>query len=335
MRGQSSCLEEKNKSYKSLMPGNLSVSLVVPLFNESETIKGLVDTIKEQTVLPDEVIFVDGGSADNTIQLVEDLIRNDSRFRILKAGRAMPGQGRNIGAGYARNEWIAFTDAGIQLDSHWLENLQNKAKENPEAWIIWGNYSPQIKNFFDKCATISYVPALKEGNIRGKSIVSCLLKKEVWEKTGGFPNWRAAEDLIFMEKVEKLGYKIAFAPEAMVWWELRKDLPSTYRKFVLYSMHNVWAGRQRYWHYGVARQYLLIVLFVLPGIFHYWLWFCLIPLWLVARVAKKVIQHRYEFKIKTLINPAVWGLVALITFVIDAATFTGWAKAVWGKREGL
>jgi glycosyltransferase involved in cell wall biosynthesis len=308
-----------------------NISLVIPLYNESSTIDLLLDTIDRQTLQPHEVILVDAGSTDNTVQLIREHKTGSLIYRIIKEGRAMPGEARNTGVKNASTEWIAFTDAGIKLDQRWLENLVNKVKEDEGVGILYGNYSPVCDTFFTKCAAIAYVSPAKPGEVRGKFIASSLLKKEAWQKVGGFPNWRAAEDLMFMERVEELGYKKAFAPEAMVWWELRKDLPSTYRKFVLYSMHNVWAGRQRYWHYGVARQYSLVLLFILLGIFYHGYWFLLVPVWLVARTAKKIIQHRYEFGIKTLFNPAVWGLVALITLVIDTATFSGWAKAVWKK----
>lgn len=307
------------------------ISCVIPVFNESKTIRGLIKSLGKQTLHPAEVIIVDGGSTDDTVKVLWQLIGDDKRFRVIEAGRAMPGKGRNIGATQATNDWIVFTDAGIRLDPQWLENLARHTEENPDASIVYGNFSPEIRNLFDKCATISYVPPLRPGAIRTKSIVTCLLKKEVWEKAGGFPDLRASEDLIFMENAEKLGYSFVFAPEAMAYWQLRPDLRTTYRKFDLYSKYNVWAGRQAYWHYGVARQYLVLLTALLLSIFHSWYWVLIIPLWIGARVAKRILLHRYEFGWKQLFNPAVFMLVMIITLVIDAATFTGWIKALAGK----
>ncbi|MBL0272555.1 MAG: glycosyltransferase [Chitinophagaceae bacterium] len=176
------------------------ISLVIPIFNESKTIAELVSTIGSQVYQPEEVILVDGGSTDNTLQILNEMTINKQKLRIISVKKAMPGEGRNIGSAQAACEWIAYTDAGIKLDQHWLEQLVKRIEEIPEADIIYGNFSPQISSFFDKCAAISYVPALLPGRIRTKSIASCLLKKEVWEKTGGFPDWRATEDLVFIEK---------------------------------------------------------------------------------------------------------------------------------------
>ena len=310
----------------------MTVSLVIPVFNESTTIAELIYTISEQTCQPEEIIFVDGGSTDNTVQIIKELTRQKPHFQIVEVERALPGEGRNIGALHSKNEWIAFTDAGIKLDKRWLEQLMIKSGEQPETAIIYGNYAPQIGNFFDKCSSIAYVPPAKKDGIRGKSIVSCLLKKEVWQKAEGFPAWRAAEDLVFMEKAESFGYVITTAPLAMAWWKLQPTITSIYKKFDLYSKWNVWARRQAYWHYGIARQYAIMLLPVLLAIFGSRYWILAIPLWMLARVAKRIIQHRYEFGLKTLINPAVVFMVTWITFVIDAGTFSGWIKAIVHKQ---
>ena len=315
------------------MNENLKVSLVIPVFNESQNIEFLLKTIKEQTFQPEEIILVDGGSKDNTVQLIKEFMINEPRLQIIEEERAMPGKGRNIGTELANNEWIAYTDAGIKLDKHWLENLVKKIAQNPALAIVYGNFSPLVENFFEKCAAISYVPSQKSGHIRTKSIASCLLKKEVWKKAGGFPDWRATEDLVFMEKAETLGFPIDFAPEAMVYWHLRPDLRSTYKKFELYSKYNVWAGRQAFWHYGILRQYTVMVLVILFAVLFSWYWLLLIPLWICARVAKRIYSHKQEFGIKTLFNPAIFCMVVVITLVIDAATFSGWLKALFQKKD--
>ncbi len=309
------------------------VSLVIPVYNESKTIHLLIQSINDQEKQPSDIIIVDGGSTDDTVPVIKKICGENSRFRVIEAGRAMPGKGRNIGVTNARTEWIAFTDAGIKLDKYWLSEMVKKAKEDNAPSIVYGNFSPQVNNFFEKCAAIAYVPGNIPGKIRGKSIVSCLLKKEVWKKAGGFPDWRAAEDLVFMENAERAAEQISFSPEANAYWELRPDLGSTYKKFDLYSKYNVWAGRQAYWHYGIARQYALMLIPLFLAFFYSWYWLFLLPLWLLARTTKRILIHRHEYGVKTVANPAVVFMVAIITLVIDAGTFSGWIKAVTHTNE--
>ncbi len=314
------------------MNESFPVSLVIPVFNESDNIADLLKTIQEQSFQPAEIILVDGGSTDDTAQIIKEYTVNDPQFRLIQVERAMPGEGRNIGTEHASSAWIAYTDAGVKLDKYWLENLVRKANSTPGAAIIYGNYTPQVKSWFDKSLVIAYVPAARPGNIRDKSVNTCLVKKEAWEKTGGFPNWRAVEDNAFMKKVEDLGYVPAFAPDAMLYWEPNPDLKSTYRKYKLYSAHNVWAGWQADWHYGIARQYALMLVAVLLGIFHSPWWLLIIPVWLGARTAKRIFPFRYEYGLITVLNPFIFFGVLLTSLVIDAATFSGWIKA-WRHKE--
>lgn len=310
------------------------ISLVIPVYNEEESIEGLIENIEHQTLQPNEIIFVDGGSTDKTIDIIERTVRENSKFKLIKTLRASPGKGRNIGVENALYDWIVFTDAGITLDKNWIENLVKVRDNSPTADIVYGNYSPVANTFFEKCAAISYVPASQKNQIRGKAIVSCLLKRSVWESVGGFPDLRAAEDLIFMEDAEKKGAKPFFAFDANVYWHLRPNIASTFRKFVLYSKYNVWAGRQWDWHYGILKQYLLMLLFIVLSIIHSPLWLVAVFLWLIARTAKRILPHRFEFGWMPLINPVYFLSIMSLIIIIDAATFVGWIQAL-SNKEGL
>jgi hypothetical protein len=125
--------------------------------------------------------------------------------------------------------------------------------------VVFGAYEPQTATFFLECAAAAYVaPKQKRpgGRMRGPSIASCLLRRNLWRAVGGFPDLRAAQDLIFMERCQQVG-KIAWTSLALVRRQLQPSLVATFRRFAIYSYHNVLAGRQRHWHYGIARQYFI------------------------------------------------------------------------------
>src|SRR5271157_3094592 len=255
------------------LPG---ISLVVPVRNEEMSIGELIASISRQTRQPDEVILVDGGSTDLTVALAEGLTAQDPRYRIVRAGDATPGRGRNVGFAEARHDWVALTDAGIRLDPEWLKQLAEVAERDPLVRVVYGNYEPVQETLFERCAALAYVAAKERragGRMRGPSIASALIHRDVWEAVGGFPDLRAAEDLAFMERIDGQRFHVGWAPGATVAWRLQPTLARTFRRFVLYSKHNVWAGRQRYWHLGIARQYLLALPFVVLAFAHspWWL----------------------------------------------------------------
>lgn len=98
------------------MKTSWSVSLVIPVRNEEQSLPSLIESIKQQTFEPAEIIIVDGGSVDGTVRVAKEIAGRDPRFRVVEAGPATPERGRNVGVAAARYDWIAFTDAGIRLE---------------------------------------------------------------------------------------------------------------------------------------------------------------------------------------------------------------------------
>jgi glycosyltransferase involved in cell wall biosynthesis len=274
---------------------------------------------------------VDGGSRDSTVEKIAAAARRDNRIRVIEAGVATPGRGRNLGIAAARHEWIALTDAGIRLEPGWLQALVAAVESDPEAKVVYGNFEPVTTSFFERCASLAYVPpkaTTKAGLTRGPSIASCLIHREVWKAAGAFPDLRASEDLVFMERVRALGTATAHAPGATVWWNLQPSLELTFRKFALYSKHNVLAGRARYWHYGVARMYLAGLPFLLLALIASPWWILLPVMGFALRVAKSIWDRRESLEVLSLLNPIQFVAVGLIIAVIDLATFVGWGEAL-------
>ncbi len=319
----------------------MKVSLVAPVKNEADSIERLLSSVAAQTRLPDEMIIVDGGSGDGTPEIVEEWLRRRSLSdwgRVVREEEATPGKGRNIGVANARYEWIAFTDAGIRVEEDWLERLIEVAEGDDRIDVVYGSCEPEAETFFERCAALAYVAPKRSRAgqwMRGPAIPSSLMRREVWEGVGGFPDLRAAEDLIFMEAIERKGYKIAWAPRAVVWWRMPPDFGTVFRRFALYSLHNVRIGRQYDWHYGVARQYAVWIIFVILG-FALSGWFWLAPLiGYGARVAKGIWERREGRGLLWTMNPAQFAMVAAILLTVDAAMFFGWRQALrkWGSLQ--
>jgi len=312
----------------------MQISLIVPIKNETESLLILIESINRQILQPNEIILVDGGSTDGTVALARELTAANARYRIIETGNATPGRGRNVGTEDARNDWIAYTDAGIKLEIDWLEQLALKAVENPDAAIVYGNYTPVADCHFERVATVVYVAPLNAQGFRDRSIASSLMKKEVWSAVGGFPNFRASEDNAFMEAAERQGFKHIFAPGAMVYWSLTRGWLATFHKFALYSKHSVLADRQGDWQYSILRQYVIVSLFSALTLLHSWLWLVVVLLWLAARTFKRMFQHWREFGTRIFFNPLFIFKVALLILMIDMAAFIGWYQAIYQRKFG-
>ena len=309
----------------------MKVSVVVPVRDEEDSIRELLDSLLAQTRPPDEIVITDGGSIDATPQIIEDYIRRGAPVRLIRAGAALPGRGRNLGAAQASFEWLAFTDAGIRLANNWLEALVAKAEADDSIDVVYGSWEPITDNFFKQCAAIAYVPppALHDHElVRPRSIVSALLRREAWQAVNGFPeDLRSAEDLVFMDRLESAGYKTVFEPRAQVFWDLRPSLWSTFKRFVIYSRNNIRAGLFRQWQstilfrYGVLAILFLAALIVEPA----WAWFPIGAslLMLVARAAVSIRRNRNCYPASLFQNLLRGATVMSVLAVLDAAAILG------------
>jgi len=306
----------------------MKVSIVVPVRDEEHSIRELLDSLLAQTRPPEEIVITDGGSVDATPQIIEEYIRRGAPVRLIRAGAALPGRGRNLGAAQASHEWLGFTDAGIRLANNWLETLIAKAEADNSIDVVYGSWNPVTNTFFKQCAAIAYVPPPSQNGARPRFIASTLLRREAWQKVKGFPeDLRSAEDLIFMDRVENAGYRFVFEPRAQVHWDLRPTLWSTFKRFVVYSRNNIRAGLFRQWQstilvrYGVLVVLAIAALIVEPA----WIWFP-VAMWLLmlaARAAVSIRRNRVCYPASFLQNLARGATVMALLAVLDAAAITG------------
>ena len=100
----------------------MKVSLAITVLNESDHIRRLFDSVVKQTRQPDEVVVCDGGSKDNTLDLIREYSDRLPLKIVTKEG-ANISQGRNEAIRNASHEIVAVTDAGVWLEERWLEEL--------------------------------------------------------------------------------------------------------------------------------------------------------------------------------------------------------------------
>lgn len=309
----------------------MKISLVVPVRDEEKSVARLLESISRQTRLPDESVFVDAGSRDRTKEILEGYGDKRLIVRAYSIGPAYPGTARNAGVRQAQYEIIAFTDGGIELDKNWLDALSLIMEEDGSCDIVYGSYVPRADSIFKQCLSIAVVPPsiFKEGfRMRPFFIASSLLKKSAWEAVGGFPDFRAAEDRIFMEKIKEKGFRIRFSPRATVIWDIPGSLKEVFNRYYIYSCHDLVAGRSRDWHLPVLKMYLAAFFLVCLGIFISPIFIFLAIGSFLLRVIRKIYKNREEpyFKLRNI--PVYLPVACFLIFFIDMACFGGWVRYI-------
>jgi glycosyltransferase involved in cell wall biosynthesis len=309
----------------------IEISVVIPVRDEEDSIRALLDGLLSQTLPPAEIVITDNGSIDATADIVEETIHRGAPVKLIREQAGPPGRGRNVAVAHARCDWIAFIDAGNKPAPDWLAALARKVLDNSAVDAVYGTYEPLVDSFFKECAAIAYVPPPSEtdgGLVRPRSIVSALMRRKVWETAGGFPeDLRSAEDLLFMRRVEQAQFTIARTSEAVVYWNIQPNLWRTFRRFVTYSRNNIRAGLFAEWQGRIFIYYALIaasgvnVFFLGPRGF-------LGPpiVWLVlmvARAIKALCRNRKNYPASHARNLARLCLLVPIIATLDGAALIG------------
>ncbi|MCJ7571425.1 MAG: glycosyltransferase family 2 protein, partial [Candidatus Thermoplasmatota archaeon] len=110
------------------------VSIIIPARNESRRISKCIETLKSQTYSKLKIIIVDD-STDNTVEVVNNIVAKDKRFKIIKQEPFTPGWiGKPFalqqGSKLAKGEWLLFIDADTYYDSVLIERAIEFALKN-------------------------------------------------------------------------------------------------------------------------------------------------------------------------------------------------------------
>jgi glycosyltransferase involved in cell wall biosynthesis len=320
----------------------VNISVIIPVRNEEQSIRQLLDSLENQTLKPSEIIISDGGSTDKTPEIVAEYQGRSIPIRLIRAGPAFPGRGRNLAASQTENEWLAMIDAGVKPEPTWLESLARTTQSISDVDVVYGAYEPVADTLFKRCAVMAYVPPPVEVQgklVRTRSVASMMLRRSVWHSVGGFPeNLRSAEDLLYLNKIEQANFSVAHAPEALVHWQVQPNPWLTFKRFVSYSHHNIRAGLWRQWQAAIFKRYLMLLIVALPALKFGTDWWLVVVagLWLAllsARAAVSIWRNHVCYPGGILDNCARMTVLVPIIALLDAATIVGTIQ--WAIKDKL
>ena len=106
------------------------VSIVVPIYNVEKYLRQCLDSIKNQTLDDIEVICVNDGSKDSSLEIIMEYVNTDSRFKVIDKPNSGYGNSMNRGFDMASGEYIGIVESDDYAEPDMFEKLYNCAKEN-------------------------------------------------------------------------------------------------------------------------------------------------------------------------------------------------------------
>lgn len=228
----------------------MKVSVCITIFNEQKSIGKLLDSLLSQTKKPNEIVIVDGGSKDKTVEIIRHYQKKDRRIKLLIEPGSVA-HGRNTSIELARNPIIASTDAGCVAKRDWLEKVSEPFKHK-KIGLVAGFYHMAARNPMQRAVNVYHgvLPTQFDPTSFLPSARSFAFRKELWERVGGYSEnlEKAGEDTLFFYKVVKTGTRIARVKEAIVDWEEPAGftLADSIKKFYQYAKGDAQAGI--WWH---------------------------------------------------------------------------------------
>lgn len=101
------------------------VTVIVPVYNASKTIERCVRSITSQTYYRLQIILVNDGSKDNSLEICREMSGKDSRIVVIDQDNSGVSVARNAGLDKAKGEFCCFVDADDWIDSTFVEQLVN------------------------------------------------------------------------------------------------------------------------------------------------------------------------------------------------------------------
>ena len=232
---------------------------MVCAFNAADTIDDCLSSLARLTYPSVEVIVVNDGSRDATSSIAHRF----AGVRVIDTPNGGLSAARNVGLAAARGEIVAYTDADARVDPDWLTYLVQPMLMSDVAGAGGPNVAPDDDPWVAQC--VARAPGgpshvMLDDRI-AEHVPGCNMafRRDALLSIGGFnPVYlRAGDDVDICWRLQAKGFRIGFAPAALVWHHRRPSVRAYWHQQVGYGEGEAWLdahhpekflGRQMLWH---------------------------------------------------------------------------------------
>lgn len=210
------------------------VSIMMPARNVSGVIADTIASIQAQTYQNWELAFVDDGSTDDTVAVVSELARGDSRIKVYPLPHGGRGRARNACIERMTGEFVAVCDAD---DVSFPERFAKQVKylqDHPEIGAVGAHWIPFASAKPEQGGAVRKFPITSEELRRAferKKMrfhnATVMLRRSLYGQYGGYNvELRRAQDYEFFSRLSRRGVNFASLDEPLLFYRQEASIPS-------------------------------------------------------------------------------------------------------------
>ena len=206
------------------------VSVIIPVYNTENYLRQCLDSLVNQTLQEIEIICVNDGSTDNSLKILYEYEKKDSRFHIISQKNQGPGAARNIGLHRALGKHLIFLDSDDWFESDFLKKMISRAeKTNADVVICKADeYDTTSQKYFsgDWMLKTQYIPSQLFSPLLISEHIFQFTYGMAWDKLYKtdyilnskleFPSLNNSEDLVFVFSSLFCAKKISIYPQIFI-----------------------------------------------------------------------------------------------------------------------
>ena len=201
------------------------ISIIVPVYNAEPYLKKCLDSLFNQNYLDYEVIAINDGSKDHSLEILRDYQKKYDNLIVIDDTNHGQGHARNLGIKNAKGSYLTFVDSDDYIASDFLIDLANKLEEDDydivisDLWKVYDNYTEYFKQYhnFSKNSNISFM-------LSHPGPVGRLFKKELFTKNNlFFKEGVYYEDLATIPLLAIYASKIAYLEHAYYYYVIHEN----------------------------------------------------------------------------------------------------------------
>lgn len=156
----------------------VNISLIIPCYNSEKYLIKNIESIVNQTYKNFEAIYINDGSTDRTLDILEKYKKNDDRIKIISIKNSGVSHARNIGIENALGKYIAFVDSDDYIKTDYLEKLYNNTENDSIDYVKASFNDAKISSKIE----FKYIYKLLLNTYKLSNIWNCLIRLDIIKK---------------------------------------------------------------------------------------------------------------------------------------------------------